>query len=510
MVRFLNKVGLTNWKRRIIALLILLPLMGVGSVELTSTSWFCNSCHIMNPYYDSWKHGAHKDVECVKCHISPGVDNFLAAKFNGLGQVVDDVLHRTSMKPSGSVSELACMRSGCHDVEKVKKTNKAEGKYLFKHEKHLGLEYKGIKVACATCHSHVKGDNHFEINTAVCVTCHLLESDAVANAPRPDGKKPSLIRLAVREAAPGGSALAKDAPPTAALPESHVKLPPDGCTSCHKAPEGTIERGGLRITHADYLAYGAKCESCHRGTTATPAPVESAQCYECHNFGIEKVTSTEEMHKVHNEGRHKIECFSCHGAMHHGPTAQAARLEQFECSKCHSDQHGVQRRTYLHKDDAPTSRDGIPSVSPMFLAHVDCTGCHIKERPVSVRPDSGATVKIAVPEACDACHKPGLGAEQIPLWQSTTRRLYKQVELALAAADEASNAAQNKATLDEVRGLLQMVRSDGSWGVHNPRYTQQALEQARNKLKSVAGAVGAVGDSGGGAGAEVKPEGGKP
>jgi nitrate/TMAO reductase-like tetraheme cytochrome c subunit len=486
MVRLLNKIGLTNWKRRILALLILLPLMGTASVELTSQSWFCNSCHIMNPYYDSWKHGAHKDVECVKCHISPGVDNFLAAKFNGLGQVVDDVLHRTSMKPSAAVSELACMRSGCHDAEKVNRTNKTEGKYLFKHDKHLNLEYRGIKIACATCHSHVQGDNHFEVNTNVCVTCHLLRDDAAANVVGADGKKPTLIRLAVREVVPGGDAHA--VPPSAALattPESHAKLPPDGCTACHNPPAGTIERGGLRITHAEYLAYGAKCESCHRGTTATPAPVESGQCFECHNFGIERVTSTEEMHKVHNEGRHKIECFSCHGTVHHGPTAQAAKLEQFECSKCHTDQHGVQRRTYLHKEgqpDVPVTTGDAPAVSPMFLAHVDCTGCHIKARPVSVRPDSGATVKVATPEACDACHKPGLGAEMIPLWQKTTHRLYDQVEADLKAADTEITSADGRAALDEVRKLQQMVRADGSWGVHNPRYTQQALEQARAKL----------------------------
>ncbi len=494
MVRFLNKIGLTNWKRRIIALLILLPLMGTASVELTSQSWFCNSCHIMNPYYDSWKHGAHKDVECVKCHISPGVDNFLAAKFNGLGQVVDDVLHRTSMKPSGSVSELACMRSGCHDSEKVKKTNKTEGKYLFKHEKHLNLEYKGIKIACATCHSHVKGDNHFEVNTNVCVTCHLMRDDAAANAVGADGKKPSLIRLAVREAAPGLDAHGAPAiaAPASTAPASegaaHGKMPPDSCTACHTPPAGTIERAGLKITHAEYLAYGAKCESCHRGTTATPAPVESGQCFECHNFGIEKVTSTEEMHRVHNEGHHKIECFSCHGTVHHGPTAQAAKLEQFECSKCHTDQHGVQRRTYLHKDGPPPT-SGIPAVSPMFLAHVDCTGCHTKQRPVSVRPDSGATVKVATPEACDACHKPGFGAEMVPLWQKTTHSLYDRVTTELAAADAEIKTDEGRALLDEVRKLQQMVRADGSWGVHNPRYTQQALEQARTKLAAARAAA---------------------
>ena len=176
MGRLLNKIGLTTWRRRIIAVLVLLPLITVPSVEITSHSSFCSSCHIMTPYYESWKHGSHKDVECVKCHISPGVTNFMSAKLNGLGQVVDDVLHRTSMKPSASVSELSCLRSGCHDVGRLKASTKTSGKYLFKHDKHLDREYAGIKIECSTCHSHVNGVEHFEVNTNVCVTCHLLQS----------------------------------------------------------------------------------------------------------------------------------------------------------------------------------------------------------------------------------------------------------------------------------------------------------------------------------------------
>jgi hypothetical protein len=331
----------------------------------------------------------------------------------------------------------------------------------------------------------VKGDNHFEVNTNVCVTCHLLREDP--DTPKgADGKPPTMIRLAVREDRAGIDPHATMLPPP--KPDSHGKLPPDSCSTCHNPPAGTIERNGLRVTHAEYLSYGAKCESCHRGTTEVPAPVENGQCFECHNFGLEKNGDVEHMHKIHNEGPHKIECFSCHGTVHHGPTAQAAQLDRFDCNKCHTDQHGVQRRTYLHKEGPPPP-DGTPAVSPMFLAHVDCTGCHIKERPVSVRPDSGATVKIAVPEACDACHKPGFGAEMIPLWQKTTHRLYDQVETELKAAESEIKSDEGKALLEEVRKLQQMVRVDGSWGVHNPRYTQQALEQARNKLAAARAAA---------------------
>jgi hypothetical protein len=36
--------------------------------------------------------------------------------------------------------------------------------------------------------------------------------------------------------------------------------------------------------------------------------------------------------------------------------------------------------------------------------------------------------------------------------------------------------------VSEARQLIDVVRLDGSWGVHNPRYTQELLNQARAKL----------------------------
>ena len=34
------------------------------------------------------------------------------------------------------------------------------------------------------------------------------------------------------------------------------------------------------------------------------------------------------------------------------------------------------------------------------------------------------------------------------------------------------------------RGLLDLVEMDGSWGVHNPRYTQSLLERARDMVNA--------------------------
>lgn len=485
----LKRLRSWTWKRWLVVALIAFPIFTVTSVEVTSQSWFCNSCHIMGPYYDSWRVGTHKDVDCVQCHISPGVTNFLAAKFNGLGQVVDDVLHRTSTKPSASVSELACMRSGCHTVDQIREAEKKKGNqaggpahgsapFKFVHDKHLNQETAGVKIACGTCHSHVQGSSHFEVNSNVCITCHLIERDK-ESANGTNGHAPSILRMALRET----RVRAQDAAPNGS--NGHKAAPPGSCITCHDAPAEVIEVGELRVDHAQYLSYGASCESCHRGATATPEPIEDGRCLQCHTFGVEKATSAEEMHKVHSEGHHKVECFSCHGSVRHGPTAQVGSIGELDCRRCHLGQHAVQRETYLseHGPMPEAPRDGV--LSPMFLAHVDCSGCHVKERTLHAKPNSPARVTAAAAEACDGCHKPGLGEQMIPLWQKTTRALCEEVEAELKAAEAGETRVATPEAIEEARRILNLVRVDGSWGVHNPKYTQQLLESARDRLRGV-------------------------
>lgn len=457
-------------------------VLSVVSVEATSQASFCGTCHIMEPYYDSWKKSSHKDVQCVECHIPPGAKSFVAAKLNGLGQVVDDVLNRTSNKPSASISVLSCTRSGCHSTETLKAKKIDNGKFKFDHSKHLERKHLGVEISCGTCHSHVKGDDHFRVNTDVCITCHLVGAGTTAAATFA-GEASRVITLSLRS----------NAKPTessgAGAGDGAEKIPPAHCTACHDAPSQEIEFQGLKFDHAQFLSFGATCESCHKGVTAAPPTIDDGRCLECHTFGVERALESKEMHRVHTLGEHKIECSSCHGSIRHGLKVPPASSETFDCSKCHSDQHATQRSTYFNPGSAahPTLGAGTDSKSPMFLAHVDCTGCHTKKRALSSRPESGATVLAADPASCDACHKPGYGAQMVPLWQKATRSLYDQVS---ADLEQARGSGVSPATLTEVEALLRTIKSDGSWGVHNPRFAQQTLEHARELLRGGGAASG--------------------
>ncbi len=470
------KRGWRKWRLRLIVAAVVFVVFSIASVEITSQPPFCNSCHIMEPYYTSWTTDVHKSVSCVECHIEPGAQSFVAAKLNGLGQVVDDWLNRTSTKPSASVSDLSCSREGCHDLEVLKEKKTTTDQFIFRHGKHLGREYRGIEIHCSTCHSHVKGEEHFEVNTNVCVTCHLTKNG--------DGLIVKASDNGFANHAPdvGANGNGSVGPDINGHQWTSTTVAPKACIKCHNPPLEPFERNGIMVDHAEYLAFGSNCDSCHHAVTAAPNKIDDAQCLSCHVFGVEAYTDTESIHRTHSEGEHKVECFSCHGVTRHGPSAQTMKLNELTCTNCHTGQHAVQRAAYLQQNpELPENADPAAAMSPMFLVHVDCTGCHIEPTAVSSNVHSGATVNRAVPAACDKCHAPGFGEHMVPMWQRDTKSLYDQAMSLLPSEADPWNAdcPDTKAQIDQARHLLDLVEADGSWGVHNPKYTESLIEQAR-------------------------------
>jgi len=144
---------------------------------------------------------------------------------------------------------------------------------------------------------------------------------------------------------------------------------------------------------------------------------------------------------------------------------------QLDCVLCHdqTQAHTVQRANY-QEGGFPAPGVDVTFLNPMLLAHVDCSGCHVRK--------NGSAVARPSPEACDACHRPGLGAEQIALWQKSTRRLYDELRLQVPQP-EAMAVGPEGDLHRRVHELLEVVRADGSWGVHNPKYTEALLLRAR-------------------------------
>src|SRR5512145_92717 len=67
---------------------IVLAVGSVGFIEYSAQPSFCDNCHIMEPYYQSWATSSHNDVACIECHYAPGVKAEAMGKLQAANQVV--------------------------------------------------------------------------------------------------------------------------------------------------------------------------------------------------------------------------------------------------------------------------------------------------------------------------------------------------------------------------------------------------------------------------------------
>jgi len=440
-----------SWRKKILFGLAGLGIFGFTMIEVTGQPAFCNSCHFMNPFYESWKVSSHHEVNCMECHFEPGFMGYVKGKSVAPAHLANYVLGRAPTKPNATVRDASCMRSHCHSSEDLVPGNVDFGTVKFPHDKHVGQIVDGMKISCGMCHNRIEGNEHFKVNRGVCFTCHFL---------RRDGSESNLVQT--------------------------------GCQGCHEIPE-KMESESMTIDHSEYVLYGANCEkACHKREFQKLSNVPEGVCLSCHDFGKSHHPDCTELHEIHTDSEHeirtnaeKVECFECHGHISHGQEESTSALARMTCEKCHSETHNVQVGIYSANHD-PQEKEDSRIVSPMFLTHVECTGCHIEQsQPFSGSAYSFGKVAKAVPRACDVCHEPGTGDKYIPYWQGEIKKLYERVYAKLERLEgfvQSRIAEEGTQKLEsdiiEAKAILDSVKADGSWGVHNMKYTEAMLLKA--------------------------------
>lgn len=426
-----------KWPVKILLLAVIVSFFAAGAIVVTGQPGFCNSCHIMNDHYASWKSSEHSNVNCLDCHLQPGFTGYIKGKINGFAQAIDCMVGRIGTKPNATVTDASCLRSECHRAEELISTNIDYGSIKFTHKNHIKKDVHGIKISCGTCHSHFEGNKHFSVNNEACFTCHFLKSNGTDN--------------------------------------SKVQT---SCTDCHQVPNKLIKRGLVTINHAEFVSYKASCEdSCHKKEIHKTTNVDDNVCLNCHSFSKDQHADSVELHKAHTS-HEKVECFACHGQVSHGQTQVASISVMMDCQNCHSDTHQAQRTIYATQHPMQTQEtDRV--LSPMFLTHVECTGCHIEQvARKSGALDSLGTVAKAVPRACDNCHEQGTGQQYVPFWQNKIKAMHEEVNRKLDQLKSRQVTSRLKESIDQAQSILDSISSDGSWGVHNFKYTEAMLRRA--------------------------------
>ncbi|MFN7973043.1 MAG: NapC/NirT family cytochrome c [Acidobacteriota bacterium] len=454
-------VGIDATRRRFFVRLrprffgILASIAGVMVIAVLATAAysespsFCRSCHIMEPYYQAWASSPHKSVACVECHYPPsGPRTILWHKFQAMSQVVKFVTRTYSSKPYAEVEDASCLRSGCHSNRLLQGRVVSKSGIMFDHRPHLeGVRY-GKQLRCVSCHSQVVVGRHIEVTWDTCYLCHMK------------GRKSG------RDLDPIG-----------------------GCLGCHVAPDKKVQVGNITYDHKSFLGkHAVPCISCHQDAIQGEGDVPKDRCFSCHNQPekLERYGDTAFLHDNHVT-KHNTACFHCHEQLRHGSTPAGTKTLNYNCNVCHTDMHESQRDMYLG-----TGGKGVPPMpSPMYLANVDCVGCHLQKKNNHVSAVGGSDTYVGTEQGCLDCHDPqykGILTDVNTVIQDTASRLDEKLRALQDERAKASEATPERVRLgeglDDVLYNLQFVRS--AHPVHNIYYAAQVLRFSNAQMDEIA------------------------
>ena len=418
-----------------------LLILSVLFVEYSMSPQFCNSCHIMEPYYSAWKTSTHNFVPCVDCHYTPGLQSQARSKFEALNQVVSYVTRTYGSRPRAEISDWSCLRSECHSQRPLQGLVDFEGIH-FDHEPHLVEVRRGLKLRCTSCHSQIVQGTHMTVTTSTCFLCHFKGVEI-------------------------GESIS-------------------GCPSCHPPPQTTIQFEGVVFNHSEVVEREIQCTKCHVQVVQGDGGVPRERCLICHGEPqrIEKYDDVSLIHGRHVSD-HKIDCEECHNAIQHGLVKMVSTLE-VDCASCHPDHHSEVKELYMG-----IGGKGVPAnPSSMFMTRVGCNGCHLVHKEI----DGSGSVMVALEASCLYCH----GTEfhgMLENWKSEITASLESLWASLATAEEIvskqkrSPAYGNAVTaLETARHNLGVIQK-GS-GVHNVGYSIELLKSAFESIQAAMEGVG--------------------
>ncbi len=413
-------------------------------VHVTSQPSFCGTCHIMRPYYKTWKESKHSQVACVECHIAPGATAEVRKKFEALSMVAKYVTATYGTRIWTEVDDAACLR--CHERRLL------EGKEIFHgvsfdHTPHLTETRRGLKLRCTSCHSQLMQGQHIAVTVSTCALCHF----------------------------------------TAQKPNTGTAK----CTTCHQVPTTVKTARGEEFDHAEIARNGIECRMCHENVVRGDGAVPKQNCMMCHSEPerLEKYDETDFLHKKHVSER-KVDCQRCHLIVEHDKGKPPAQPASGSCASCHGDGHSPQYQLY-----AGQGARGVKDMpSPMYDVGVACQGCHsgslrggehaTQFASFSASKSSHATQAGSL--SCMACH--GAGYQTVYRnWKSgvdtRTKALGTQMAQTASVLGKRGGTAWNDAVYN-----FALVR-DGN-GMHNVGYALAILDKARDQMNQARAAAG--------------------
>ncbi len=416
-------------KRWLIGMVIVLAAMlvlgagGIGVAEYhTSQPGFCASCHIMEPYYESWHadvHGEKLDVACVECHYAPGQQSTIKAKFRGLSQVTSYFSGRYgATRPRAHVSNLSCMTAKCHGDERFMDKPIMLGSVQFTHANHLRRDASveqpnGERLAeLETTFKTLVGQERF------------AELESVARESGPGDQRYNKMEAICKQ---WNAAVERDAlVEFSQLHHRQVRLAQLNdlqCTNCHQyQATDPIDANGHG---AHFQVSTTTCYTCHFNNEGFNTGTNS--CLLCHTPPQSQITVHAETSGAGQSGQtagvqtpavtmdhtemmaRKVDCIACHA----DAAQQDSVVTRRDCERCHD-----QQRFFADWKEPFT----LDLVTHYHQVHIDqqrakCLDCHseIQHEIVDKTDDQNQEGFLtSVLANCSHCH-PNQHADQVNL-----------------------------------------------------------------------------------------------
>lgn len=424
----------------LLSMVLLLLVLTASAAWYTSRPQFCNSCHIMEPYYTSWLKSPHKDVTCIECHFAPGLGGKIRGKMLGLVQLTKYITRSAGTRPSAEIPNASCLRSGCHETRLLQGRVNFHG-ITFDHTPHLTETRRGKSLRCTSCHSQIVQGVHMAVTESTCFLCHFK------------GEK--------------------------------FNEGLSSCTRCHQIPEKSFDLGGgVKFTHELAYKKGVDCFNCHADVIRGQGEVPHERCLVCHNRegDLAKIKDTAFMHAKHVT-EHAVNCLNCHLQIEHSLDTNKLAHAASDCAACHPNHH--------HEQVEMAQGIGgltVPGVTGgMSITRIGCPTCH-RFKEVST---TGTTLWKASAAVCVTCHE-AAEAQRLqeynrkltaawPDLETTAQATQKALEGAALPADK---LAPLKAEMAAVRHDLDFLHTAN--GIHNIHYAAKLNEAILARLKQMA------------------------
>lgn len=410
----------------------LIVVLSLAAMHMSSTPEFCGTCHVMTPYFDSWKLSEHNHVACVECHIPPGITAEFEKKFEALSMVARYFTGTYGTNPWAEIDDDACLR--CHE-RRLLQGKEVVGGVIFDHTPHLTEVRRGLKLRCTSCHGQIVQGSHIAVTTSTCNLCHFK------------GQEPN-------------KGLAQ-------------------CRLCHETPDQVMLTEGASFDHSQVRELDMDCSHCHGSVVRGEGNVPRERCLTCHNDPepLGEYAATELLHQKH-VAEHKVDCVNCHLYIEHGTSTEVAPVETDGCNSCHGASHSPQANFYAGLG----GRDVPRMPNPMFVAGVKCEGCH--NASFSKAPSDELVLTTHSMEAnevsCMSCHGPSyLGIYEA--WKTGVASRTAAMRRQMLSTQSALGSNEPEAWIDAKHNFALVERANG---IHNVNFTYALLQKAHEQMNS--------------------------